>query len=351
MKILATSDWHFHPYKAFATVKDGINSRLADIRDAWTEAVDVGVERGCEVMTISGDLFHVRGQLRPSVVNLVQRCVKYAVKQGMTVIVLSGNHDMEDYKGGATAVEFLHEMQWVTTLPSSGPGVEIIKTQSGKAIKVGWIPYIHNDVEYFLRAARETVAVCKPDIVLIHQGIDNFKPTAMMPDTGVTVAELQDVFGSHVPVLCGHYHKPMQHGNIMQIGAPVQHTFNDEGQERGVAILDTEVGPAEFVKLGAPEFKTIDETTKEVDDKVNGHFVRIKWPEGKKVPERAISHIESMAAGIVVVRTKEEAKIDASRPVIEAGTVRSMLEAYVDVMPELKPNAKAILALYDEVCL
>lgn len=341
MKILATSDWHFHNYKAHSTIKDGMNSRLIDIRETWIEAVCIGIREKCKVMTISGDLFHVRGALRPSVINLVQSLVEYAVSSGMLVVIIPGNHDMEDYKGGDTAVDFLAKMPGVIVL-DGGKAVEI------DGVRFAGIPYQHN-VQDFIDGAEFLMTHERPDIMLMHQGIDTFKYSPSIPDTGLTAGKVAEIFKG-VPVFCGHYHNATfahgAHGRVFQIGAPLQYTFNDEGQRRGAWVYDTETQAMKFHEISkAPKFVTV--TDDERPEWEAGDFIRVKVADQKKAD--ALVKTMRTAGDITVIHTKEFKESD--RATIEPGPVRSMLESYIAVTPELGPHAAQLLALYDEVCL
>lgn len=341
MKILATSDWHFHPYKFGATFEGGMNSRLKDIEDAWGRAVSFGKDQGCQIMTISGDLFHVRGQLKPSVINTVDRCIKMATAAGMVVVIIPGNHDMEDFKGGATAVDFLESFNNVYVLRDQG----IIL----RGVLITGLQY-HHSVDEFTREAKKLVGRFEHEawqkIALIHQGIDEFKIGAM-PDTGLTTSVLQGIFGAETPIFCGHYHRPHKEGNIYQVGAPIQHNFGDEGQERGVIVYDLETSYSAFHPLKSKKFITV-KGGKIPERWDTGDFIRIKDIDPKAAAKMAKKFA---GAGEVTVILEKEYKADESRAVVEPGPVRAMLEQYTAATPEMSPYQKEILSVYDEVCL
>jgi len=337
MKILVTADWHFHAYKAHSTMRDGMNSRLADIRDTWMSAVEIGISEGCEIMTVSGDLFHVRGQLRPSVINVVQSLVRRVIEAGMEVVVIPGNHDMESYQGGDTAVDFLSAIEGVHNLDGGG-----IVNVAG--LKIAGIPYQHI-ISDFIERAKYLVGE-KPDICLIHQGVDDFKPSETMPDFGLTLGMVREIFGE-IPVFCGHYHNHKVARNIVNIGAPLQHTFGDEGQDRGVVVFDTEKALSTFHPISrSPKFVTVeDESTKWM----KGDFVRIKAYD-IKIGEKMALHAAKTAGDVVVV-CRKEFKVDESRAVLEPGPVLDMLTQYIAATPELAEHGPSMIEMYNEVCL
>src|SRR5690606_6574384 len=58
----------------------------------------------------------------------------------------------------------------------------------------------------------------------------------------------------------GHFHKMQFLGDTKHFfytGAPIQHNFNDEGEEKGFMLLDMEGGSAELVEIPSPKIITV----------------------------------------------------------------------------------------------
>lgn len=345
MRILVTADWHFHPFKAFSCIgEDGVNSRLADIARAWRWCLEQAKKEGCEVMCAAGDLFHVRGQLKPSVVNVVLGCISDAVdRYGMRLVMIPGNHDMEDFRGGPTAVDLFGGMMGVHVLHDRV--VEI------NGVKFMGIPYRH-DVEEFLRVARELREAhdLQPGraVVLCHQGLDDVAEKGT-PPTGLYATYLRAVFGSDIPVFLGHYHRPFRVDEIVQVGAPIQHSFSSEGRRTGCWIYDTTEGIWHLENCNSPKFLTI---YSERDGWDHGDFLRVINSDLKKAERIAEESLIRGAGGVITQIVRDAAEYRATEEAVgmEPRSVRSMVERYVSGQPDMEPYSARILSLYDEVC-
>ncbi|HEU4635895.1 MAG TPA: metallophosphoesterase, partial [Edaphobacter sp.] len=90
------SDSHNHNWNAFSTVlPNGVNDRLQMILDETERAADELLAIGGKRMVHAGDLFHVRGQLAPSVLNPTLDCYRRILAKGVEVVINAGNHDLE----------------------------------------------------------------------------------------------------------------------------------------------------------------------------------------------------------------------------------------------------------------
>jgi len=91
------SDTHNHNWSVFSsTLPTGVNSRLQHILDeTWRAAVTVK-ERGGDTIIHTGDIFHVRGSVAPSVLNpTVELYGRIYNDLGLNIYLLAGNHDLE----------------------------------------------------------------------------------------------------------------------------------------------------------------------------------------------------------------------------------------------------------------
>lgn len=348
MRILVTADWHFHPFKAFSRIgEDGVNSRLADIARAWRWCLEQAKKEGCEVMCVAGDLFHVRGQLKPSVVNVVLGCISDAVdRYGMRLVMIPGNHDMEDFRGGPTAVDLFGGMMGVHVLHDRV--VEI------NGVKFMGIPYRH-DVEEFLRVARELREAhdLQPGraVVLCHQGLDDLTERGM-PPSGLGADKVREVFGADIPVFLGHYHCFWRDDKVVQVGSPIQHSFSSEGHLNGYWIYNTEGGfCGHIINFKSPEFVTL--TGDGRRSWKRGDFVRIVMSDLKKAEALAEDVLKNGAGGVITQIVRDAAEYRAAEEAVgmEPRSVRSMVERYVSGQSDMEPYSARILALYDEVCV
>jgi DNA repair exonuclease SbcCD nuclease subunit len=339
-KILLLSDLHAHNYKDFATIVDGQNSRLLDVGNACLQAFQIGNKLGCKHLIICGDIFQTRGNIKPSVLNYMIEVVKTAVdKFGFEVAIISGNHDLETYSfSKSSAIFALGELDNVSVYTEP-----TIADFGG--LKCGFIPYIH-EIKEFKKVCNEIKKGA--DILAIHQGIDDLK-FGGIPDTTIDIKFLTKDFNGWV--FSGHYHNPMSKGKVVQVGAPIQHTFGDKGVDRGCWVVDINNdldGEAQFYKLDYPEFISVD---------VNG--IKKTNVEGKIIElilsDKDIGKAEKLKkaildGGAIGCRTKVvRMNTTVQNKGVELDTIEEMIKAYIKTIPELHANKEKIMKRFEEL--
>ncbi len=337
MKVAVMSDPHFHNYKAHSTIVDGENSRLLDVENTFREIVNQAKTQRCKVLLIAGDIFHVRGQIKPSVMASVMRSIKYAT-ESMEVVLIPGNHDMEDFRGGPTAVDHLAELDNCTVLKKT----TVLTTSWG--LTVAAIPYCHTKEEFREEAAK--IDRRPYEVVMCHQGIDGMGPEGM-PATGITTDFMRAVFGEDIPIFCGHYHHCGIEENVVQVGAPLQHDFSDCEKARGFWVYDTKhpEKPVFHPVRVAPEFHSV--TTLSAARKVpSGSIVRVKATSGT-VAEKMVSLLDKPLSVVVVVEKKYE---KAHSRTIELRSVPDMVDQFLKIGGMETSERREIISLYKEVC-
>ncbi len=335
MKAVIISDIHAHNHKSFSTVVDGVNSRLQAAIDVVLEAAEIGQEQGCDTMLICGDIFHVRGSIKPSVFNKIARALEAIVNAGMGVSIIAGNHDMEHFKDGATAVDALDYIQ----------GVEVFRGTKRRVGSVVGISYIH-DYEEFKKNFVDAVETYNPKIIMIHQYIDDFTHHNM-PDVGLTSDWLTKHAGG-AWVFAGHYHAPARKGRVVSVGAPTENEFAPvEVDDRGCWIVDDE-GNIEFHKLTYPKFITISKKPKNPNETCGGNFVRIKAKTMTSANKlKQVCH--DAGAKSVIINLEKEFKT-AHEKTVKMGRPEDMILDFIMLLGgEFEANKGEILAEYDRI--
>ena len=341
MKLAIMADLHFHAFKQFASRVDGDNSRFLEIIEAFSNAVEMAAEQECTALLIAGDVFHARGALRPSVFNRVFFEIAEAAGD-MQVLIIPGNHDMENYRGGSTAVDTLHEMENVTVAKEPSCQV-IVGTRSGSVrnLSVGCVPYIHDHEEFIVEAAK-LVNATKPEAMLIHQGIDDFADPGV-PGTGLTIKRIREFFDG--PVFCGHYHGPEMIENVFCVGSLVQHSFGDTS-ERGFWIYDTDTKAAKHVVVPGPRFLTVS-SVKEAKA-ASGCYVRVMVDTLAKADKISNAAFEAGAKGVTVVLERKFTAAHSSA--LKLSTPKNMLAEYLGMQSDTKGREGELMALFEAVC-
>lgn len=308
------SDLHCHNWTLFSTLvqEDGdmVNSRLKTIMDEFDRACAEAKRNECERIYIAGDLFHVRGNLKTSVLNYVVYRMRRAARQNdIQVVIMPGNHDLED-----------REVTWLgnatMSLDDSGEGdvedqlirvishptfieedmVALVPWQSTRA---GLMQSIEDISETIIE--HYDTPLCDVDLVL-HTGINGV--LIGMPDHGWAPSELAE-FGFK-RVFAGHYHNHKKflpeyldrEVPIYSIGALTHQTWSDVGTTAGFLIVDDNA--VNQFESAAPLFMDFDPKIALAD--YAGHYVRIR---GLSLDEADIKKLKGAlekrgAAGVVV---------------------------------------------------
>ena len=262
MKIIAFSDLHIHTHRFGAGVDPatGRHSRLQDCLNVLDVTAQACFDHDAAARVFCGDLFHVRGQIRPSWLNpALDHFRRFHGSHAYWDIMIPGNHDMEHRADGEHALEALKPIAGVRVFEGFGYDVLEINRPAGEILGIGWVQYAPDVKELKRRvdqvaAMKRTWAGPKPKhtLMMIHHGVDGVMPG--IPDMGFTASCLPtDDFDV---VLCGDYHNHKQLApNAWMIGAPLHHTFGDAGQKRGYMVIDFEKRTAELVEVPAQPYK------------------------------------------------------------------------------------------------
>lgn len=262
------SDTHNHNWATFSHVipETGINNRLQYILDETWRAANKVKELGGNTIIHCGDVFHVRGNLAPSVLNPTVAVYERIVNElGMNVYILAGNHDLEGNDAnrlGNAAV----------ALEGAGCTVfsDVFVDSFTKRI---YVPYVHS-----MKKLREIVSdAAEGDksewTLFLHAPMNGI--ISGIPDNGLSVAELQKLgFGA---VFCGHYHNHrVFDGNICSVGSLTHQTFSDVGSKSGFIIYQDST--ITHYPTSAPKFVDYDPDWGEMEEMeyIIGNYVRVK---------------------------------------------------------------------------
>lgn len=340
MKAGIVSDLHFNAFKPFATyAAGGENSRLAEEVAVFREAVDKAVAEGCTVLFIPGDITHTRGVIRPSVFNRAFEEISLAAKK-IKIVIIPGNHDMENYRGGATAVDTMGQIEGVTVIGAPAGAIMV------DGLTIGGIPYIHDHKEFLTvmgALVEGNQGVDCFDCLLIHQGVDGFASPGM-PDTGLTADKLREVFQG--PIFAGHYHIARRDGNVVSPGSLMQHGFGDSQEPKGVWVWDSDTGAIDLHPIVGPRFVTV--TTKKEAEGTAGCYVRVKSETLAKAEKIRGTAEASGAKGVMIVLDKKFAASHAET--LKLASPKNMLVQWLSMQPATKGREGELMALYEAIC-
>lgn len=338
---LLSSDQHAHAWSWGATVgSDGVNSRLRIILDEIERSALVLASEGGDTMILAGDLFHQRGEIKPSVFNPTVECFKDIVgTHDLDIHAIPGNHDLE----GKDADELGNAMQALSSINRFHACTE--PTFVGDVIVFPWFQKLDD-----LRDAMRKYA--DPDIdAVIHAPVNGV--VKGIPDHGLEASELAAM--GYRRVFAGHYHNHVvfEDGKVVSIGATTHQTWNDPGSLAGFLLVYED--RIEHVPSNAPSFIDLDLETVNpdyIEDMVKGNYVRVKLTD---VTDKEVNQwrrdLEGFGARAVsIIATKKNAVSRTGAAQQATVSLGSSVEHYVrqDLKPlladEVSKEAQDILA-------
>lgn len=285
MKIAAFSDLHAHIYKDFDTHSDvSGSSRLDNIVNTLVYIREYCNENGIDTILFGGDLFHIRARVSTVVMNSMYDTIKtFWEKYQIEIIMIPGNHD--DTDNSDLPNHSLHTFKDIE-------GVTVVDTLSTVTLKDGTpvvcVRYSKNAtmIKDFIQSL-DAQDFDKTPILLGHLGINGGyvgKGSYAMADA-FEVKDLRPAIFKYI--ILGHYHRSQYLGDnphVLYTGAPIQHSFSDEGEDKGFYVLDTSKRwDIKFVPVPNPKFITIQDVAVQHEDLQefveNGDYVRIQCRE------------------------------------------------------------------------
>lgn len=333
------SDIHFHSWSAFSSQNEhGLNTRLLLLTDEVRRIAGELKKAGGNVIYLAGDIFHVRGNIAPSVQNPVVDMFKALIDDGFVIRAIPGNHDLE-------AKYASRMLSAVTAL--EGIGMQVCNETTAFAHFIGrdvmMMPW-HED----LNELRKKLVEIDPkerkgfDLIL-HAPLDGV--LASISAHGLDPMWLSSLGFRNV--FAGHYHHHKEAApNVWSIGALAHHSWSDTGTKAGYLIVD------EFVhwkKSHLPEFIDIhkDMPKDEAELMAEGNYVRAKTGTltMKEVQDLRDWLTGAGAKGVIIQSVKEATKTRAESTVKAGESLRHSTGAFIE-----KLDTTADKALLQKLC-
>lgn len=332
---LITSDQHCHAWSAFSKPNpDGVNSRLRIILNEMDRARSSLKASGGTHHFGAGDLFHQRGEIKPSVFNPTYDSFQAVV--GVEEHFLTGNHDLE----GKDSSSLGNAMQALDALPHFTAHTQ--PALVGDVLVVPWIQDL-NELRSVLKAWSSEPNASSTDVI-IHAPVNGVLKG--IPDHGLEASELA-AYGFR-RVFSGHYHNHvvMEGGKVFSVGATTHQTWSDPGTKAGFLLVYED--RVEFHENEAPKFidltlELVDDTESlggSVEDLVKGNYVRMKLTDvtEREIKEWRVTLEQSGAAGVTIIATKKAAATARTGAGVKAGSsLGSSVEHFIrnDLKPQL----------------
>lgn len=327
---LITSDQHCHNWSSFSSVlPSGVNSRLQIILDELTRAHETLANAGGNRSFYAGDLFHVRGNVAPSVLNPTFSTIRqvHLSWPEMESFALAGNHDLE----GRNADELGNAMQQLALIENFNVVIEPTLIDE-TVLVISWVQDL-NELREILSGWSAHPNAANIDVI-IHAPLNGV--IKGLPDHGLDPDELAAL--GFRRVFIGHYHnhKSMAGGKVFSVGATSHQTWNDPNTAAGFLLVYED--RVVHVPTAAPLFVDLErhDVTSEAElmEVCSGNYVRAKLED---VTEAEIKQWrdEIMAAGalgvnIIATKAKKAVSRDGETTRKASTTLEASVADYIE---------------------
>lgn len=354
-KVIIFSDLHIHPWTAFSSLdKRGVNTRLRLILSCLKKIIKAAQTENASAILFSGDLFHV-SRLSAETYDLTTRVLRSSQHP---IVMIPGNHDQ------ARKISDYHTMR---ALNQREGFLYVLDQREGQSVKingisVAGIPFTESRKDLY-RSIRKIRDI---DVLLLHTGfagatagfdyIADQKNFAQPHKMGLAENEIKIA-------VAGHFHRPqiwysgspsfdwvthpskrfLKPGMVLVPGAPLQHTFGDQHDERGYWVADLKKNRLRFRSLEMPKFYKIDMDLKEYTEEElakisKGNYIALS---ASRLPEleRGSRVLEETASGYTAQKKKSKTN-EKSR--LNVGLETGYKEALKAYLKKEKPEGLKI---------
>lgn len=273
---IKTADIHMSnslPYAKVVTHGNGVTDRLQMQLKLWPLMRAKAIKYKAEGVIIDGDLFD-KATLDPVTLTETFQAIEELAKY-VRVFVVPGNHDAASVRGGRFNVEALGSIPGVTVL--SRPGLTDIGPKWLNIYACPFAPIEQNRKS--VQAMRKSLNSKRHNVLLYHNGVVGCRHLAWVCDDGMAADELTKGWDD---VIAGHFHSRQKFGSCGRyLGAPMQHSFSDVGERRGIYAVKFTKGESTkftFIPSGQPEFHLVDSGWKMEDapEARKGDYIRFE---------------------------------------------------------------------------
>ncbi|MCJ7605175.1 MAG: exonuclease SbcCD subunit D [Dehalococcoidales bacterium] len=297
MKIIHFADLHLgvENYGRINPVT-GLSTRLEDFLKSFDELVDYAIDNRPDLVLFCGDAYKTREPTQTQQREFARRINRMATA-GIPVFLLTGNHDMPNAVGRATATEIFDTLAVKNVTVASKPGIHIVSTAGGE-IQIVALPWLRRStllsredsknltLEEINRRLQQTLT----DIISNLAGqVDPALPAILAAHVSISSAtvgseSMMSIGQEHVLlkgtvanpafdyVALGHIHKHQVLSDTSGGGPPVIYSgslervdFGEEKDEKGFYVVDITAAEDsgrcsvsyEFHPVNARRFQTV----------------------------------------------------------------------------------------------
>lgn len=230
-----------------------ISDRLGDVIDALDQMSVYAMENDITDIWFVGDLLD-RRLVDAATLKTTTQQLRKMQQRGQHLYIVPGNHEAGDAACRHYTVDAYHQMDIVVAGQQGQPHqVGILEPVDGFIIAA--MPYLPPErANIVLEWIEEHPFNDGINLLLIHQTIKGGKIGEWPAPEGLDPEWLRML----APTYSGHFHQPQSiNDSVHYLGAPIQHSFSDVGDERGfwdLTFHGKEITSKKIPIMGAPTF-------------------------------------------------------------------------------------------------
>jgi exonuclease SbcD len=271
----------------------GLSSRLLDFLAAFDRLVDYAIENQVDLVLFCGDAYKNR-EPTPTQQREFARRINRLAQKGIPVFLLTGNHDLPNAFGRATATEIFDTLAIQKVYVSSRPDIYRIPTRSG-ILQIVSLPWLRRSAllsreetkNLKLKQINERLEQILTDIITANaQKLDPKLPAILAAhvwvvgakvgsESSMTIGQEHTLLPGSIAqpafdyIALGHIHRhQVVHENppVVYAGSLERLNFSEEADEKGFYVVDIEPDGEtgerrvsfKFHRLSGRRFLTID---------------------------------------------------------------------------------------------
>jgi len=337
MKLAVVSDIHFDLFSDYDKPIDGkpYGTRLDNTLSAIRDVFKFCINNKYDYLVFNGDVFNQRQSVSPivtdAVVRLIGDCVSEAVEANYKFVlaIVVGNHDEQ-----TNADTFPNSVNMLKYLNDHIKVFDECGELTDNDITLHFVPY-YEHAEIAKKYLKAQSFSNTHNYVFAHVGANGAKNGRWNHKLGGSYS-LDDLrYKDSDFVFLGHYHwRQNLAENVSYKVNPVQINFNDEGQDKGFYILDTDKDymPV-FKKLDYPKFITVNADEEDINTAFKSHSNYYRVTTSNKDTYNALVSIrDAEKINLKLVYKPKENKDSTRLTVKDNATPFDFLDAYSDKM-------------------
>jgi len=284
-KLYVISDFHADLYTQYAHPVDDNryqNTRFKHQMEVLNDILRKSYINDASIV-FNGDLFNSRVDINQivytGVVSTITNWLPKFKDKGLTMYFLAGNHDQFDNtRTPASSIDVFNE---IAGFKDTAVSIDTPEQFNLDDYNLCFVPY-SEDIDFLKDKINNSFYIDKDkkNWLFVHSGVEGAVQGKWNHRLGGAF-NLSDLrYKEFDEVVLGHYHKRQKLAdNVFYVGNTIPLNHNDDGQEKGYYILDTE-NPPRFVKVESPLFETIDLSntdlsSEEINESIKNNYVRV----------------------------------------------------------------------------